>query len=300
MLIAQTGLNPSPLLDIQPGNGSTSFSPWWLLPIALAVVGITWYIRGQTKRSEQKTRPTRAPSTKMGDSKSKKVADSEIGGASRSLAPADFTTKKTGKSKKRDRKRSQQLDKSPVSIQRDMPVAHSNSPSGLTPTALKPSIPSSIAPIESPFLPLQRTPVNAIFEPLRDVSQLRRKPMHMTPNPSSQTNEVVGSSQQPGGKFERIEASANPIRTNANRWPASATQQVKSAVTTTPSPQSPSPSNLKSIQSTVVALPTAPANGLKGFVSKVKGSVPTSSDSELTVIASSETEGQSYPTSTAE
>ena len=298
--MVQIALNSSLLLDIQPAVGSTSYSLWWLLPIALAVVGITWYIRGQTKRSEQKTRPTRAPSTKMGASKTKKVADCEIVDASKSLAPADFTTKKTGKSKKRDRKRSRQLDKSQVSIQRDMPVALSNSPSGLTPTALKPSVPSSIAPIESPLLPLQRTPVNAIFEPLRDVSQLRRKPMHMTPNPISQTNEVVGSSQQPGGKFERIEASANPIRSNANRWPASATQQVESAMTTTQSPQSPSPSNLKSIQSTVVAVPTAPANGLKGFVSKVKGSVATSSDSETTVIASSETEVQCHPTPPAE
>lgn len=300
MLMVQIALNPLLLLDIQPAVGSTSYSLWWLLPIALALVGIAWYIRGQTKRSEQKTRPTRAPSTNMGASKTKKVADGEIVDASKSLAPNVLTTKKTGKSKKRERRRSEQHDKSAVSLQSKIPEPVSNRASERSPTALTPSVPSAIAPIESPSQPQPPRPVNAIFEPLRDVSQLRRKPTFTAPNPTSLTKESVGSSQQSGGKFERTEASENPIRSLANRWPASATQQVKSAVTTTQRPQSPSPSILESSQSTVVAVPTAPANGLKGFVSKVKGSVATSSDSATTVSASSETEVQCHPTPPAE
>ena len=169
-----------------------------------------------------------------------------------------------------------------------------------SPTALTPSFPSTDPLFEPAPLPKQPTPVNAIFEPLRDVSQHRRKPTFTTPNAPSQTKEAVGSIQHSGGKFERTEASANPTRSVANRWPASATQQVISSVTATPRPQSPSPSNLKSSQATVVPVSTAPANGLKSFVSKIKGSVATSSDSVTTFIASSETEVQCHPTPPAE
>ena len=274
MLIAQTGLNPSPLLDIQPGDDGTSYSLWWLVPIAFMAVGISWYIRGQAKRNEQKTRPTRAPTTKMSESKTRQIADREVDMASQSLVPDVKSTKKTGKSKKRDRKRSEQQDKPAVSLQRNMSDAFSNGASELTPKVLTPSVSSSMAPFGSPTQ--QQTPVNAIFEPLREVVQQRRNSTFSAPIASSQSNEAVVSSQPSGGKFERTVAPAAAARVVANRWPTPSTQPVKTALSAASRPQAllpPSP-----ISNPVSVPVPVQATGLKSFVTRVKSSAATNPD----------------------
>ena len=280
MLIAQTGLIPSPLLDIQPGDGATSFSLWWLVPIAFIAVGISWYIRVQAKRNEQKTRPMRAPTTKMSESKTsnaRKIADRETIGAANLVAPAVVTTKKTGKSKKRDRRRSEQSTKSVVSLPRSVPDAPSIRASVLTAnpsTATTPSVPSSIPQSKSSVESPQQTPVHAIFEPLRDVSQHRRGPTFAPPIASSQSDDAVALNPPSSGKFERTVAPAAASRLVSNRWPSSASQPVKITAIATPRPKELLPPNP---EINPVPVP-AQATGLKSFVTKVKSSVSTSTD----------------------
>ena len=279
MLIAQTGLNSIPLLDIQSGDGATSYSLWWLVPIALIVVVVSWIVRHLAKQTEQKNRPTRAPSTKMAVSKTRRGGEGEIVQASNSVAPVVMNAKKSGKSKKRDRRRSEPTTKSAVSFQQSMPTAVSNRAVELTPTAAAastPSVSSSITPIDSASQPQQQTPVNAIFEPLRDVSQHRRRPKFASPTASSQSNDAVVSPQTSGGKFERTIAPSDATRLVSNRWPTPATQQVNTAGMAPVRPQSllpPSPI------SHPVPVPV-PATGLKSFVTRVKSSASTNTDPE--------------------
>ena len=155
------------------------------------------------------------------------------------------------------------IKKSSSSIKRDL-----NTQSDVTSTAASNAEVSSPAPVSAP--------VNAIFEPLREVSQRRRKQAEPLENADSEYMASEPLNPMAGGKFERIIPKIN-LRSASNRWPVSSIQQVTAPVAAPRHLESAATATKASTAIPISAEPTLPpAKGLKSFVSKVKGSTPDS------------------------
>ena len=268
MIIAQTGLNSSPLSNSQPSANSVGDGFWWLLPIIVVGAGIVWYLRRQLIPPGKKSSSKNLVQTKSAANKSKNTSPSGILDVAASSIRRVSEPKKVGKKKKKERGNSERNTQTVVSSLPVTPKVKKVSTSGLTPTSIAPSLtrPESTSQAS--------VPSNAIFEPLREVVQQRRKSTFSTPIASLQSNEAVVSNQPSGGKFERTVAPSAATRSVANRWPTPATQQLQTTKIATPQPMVSLP---PSPISSPVPLPVQ-ATGLKSFVTKVKSSASTNTD----------------------
>lgn len=268
MLIAQTSLNSFPLLEIQTEVSPNNYGMWWLLLLAFALSGFVWFVRRQLRRSVQKSSSKDVHKTKGPNNNANNASPSVGVEFSASRIGRDANPRNIGKKKKKDRIRSERNSKASESIQHVAGEAKKASLADLAPT----SIALNFSPVAKPSQASIAS--NAIFEPLREVVQQRRKSTFSTSIASSQSNEAVVSNQPSGGKFERTVAPSAASRMVANRWPAPAEQKGKMAEIASSQPQAllpPSPiTNPVPVQ--------VQAKGLQSFVSKVKSSVSTNTD----------------------
>ena len=264
MMFAQTGLNSTPLSN-DPTSGTPAFSSlWWLLPLAFACVGLVWYLSRQRNRPLPKSTNKTAPQAKVREKEAVKASAIEtpahaIEASRRNAIPA----KKSGKKSKKDRSVGERQGETIIAPQAISSQSKSVGSSDLTPSLPLSSPPPTIAPVSS----------TAIFEPLRDVGQKRRRAAFSPQLDSLRPNDEAASSPQTGGKFERKVSPASATKSAANRWPSNATQPVRSIAVAPQRSQALSLPPAISL-SNPAPIPT-PTKGLTGFVSKVKSTVAT-------------------------
>jgi len=270
MIIAQTGLNSNPLSNSQPSANSVGYGFWWLLPISVVGAGIVWYLRRQMIPPEKRSSSKNLVHTKSAANKAKNTSSSENLDVTASANRRVSEPKKVGKKKKKDRSNSERRTQTVVSSLPSTPEIKKDSTGTLTPI----SIAQTLARPES--MSQTSAPNNAIFEPLREVVQQRRKSTFSTASDFLQSNESVVSSLPSGGKFERTVAPSAATRLVANRWPTPATQPLPTAKIATPHPKA---SLAPNPVSSPVPVPVQ-EKGLKSFVSKVKNSASANTDPE--------------------
>ncbi len=264
-MFAQTGLNSTPSSTDLPSSTPASSVLWWLIPLALAIAGIAWYFRRQWNLPSQ-------PSTTKTVPRAKETGIVAIDASLAESFEAAIATnnrkniqpRKAGKKSKKDRSVVERQIKSLVDQQTPPSDSKSVSLADLPPSLPLSNPPPTKAPVTT----------TAIFEPLRDVGPKRSRAIFSTQLDSLRpTDEVAPSQPSSGGKFERTVATNAATRSAANRWPASATQPIRSNAV---APQRPQASSLP--PDTQVSTPapiSAPAKGLSSFVSKVRSSVAT-------------------------
>ena len=286
MLIAQTGTgsaSPTNAADLQ-GNSTVAIL-WWLVPLAVAVIWIAWYVRAKRPQPNlaKTSNPGHRPSSKKprNNSVSNDVSDagSEIAESIDSSRPRNTGSKKKKKDKNKGNRKSIPTIPAPTEspLKAGPPVMASNEKSPDVQTTLIHDA------VSAPQVKSEPKASNAIFEPLRTVSKERRKSSvertseNFSSKNDSRPSENDAFNQLFGGKFERIIPKAT-IRSTPNRWPTPVSQQVKSSEPVDVRPQSIAPvinpTTLNPIQSDT----QIPAIGLKSFVTKVKSS--SSSDSQ--------------------
>ncbi len=279
MFIAQTTA-----VDSQ-GNSILSIL-WWLLPLTVAIIWIAWFFLANKGQSNRVRPNNSGPAAKSkGHRKSSASNDSTDAVSMKTETFESSPARTTGKKKKKKEKnKGNRKDKPtvPTSIESGVKAeSPSKKASDKSTEAQTPVVQAAIAvsqPVTEP------KPSNAIFEPLREVRKERRKSSvddttdnDFTKN-ESRPRENDAFNQIFGGKFERIVPKAT-IRSVPNRWPVSATPQVKSSETITPKPQRITPPAVPKTITPNVPMEPAPANGLKSFVSKVKSSTDSNSES---------------------
>jgi len=270
MLIAQTGSNTlAPAAEL-PGSTPVS-NLWWMLPLAAAIFALAWYLRPKKTASQLPTKSNKDSYRKS--AARSKPADSET--AMQDSTTEDqkpVRTKSNGSKKKKTSKKKLASNAKPAQSQ----VMVAVSPPEMSPTqALQNNV-----PVEK--VAADPKPVNAIFEPLREAVKVRKKQQYREESVDAYDSQASAKQRIPeavsemfGGKFERIVPRAS-IRSHADRWPVTAPQPSKSTPTITPRPQP-----VETVKDEAVSDPVAPvvADGLKSFVSKVKKTEESSSES---------------------
>ena len=282
MMIAQTGIESAASTAVQTTD-TASNAIWWLIPIAIACLGLIWYLRRinnvsppATVRNDTKKRfPAKAKEESTDD-----TDPSEVNEPNRQVR----SSKSSSKKKKKGQSNNQNVGKKQKGPQSDTlvastPVAGSSKPLPARATSPVPTVePVGPAMASAPVIPA--APVVAIFEPLRNVAPPRRKASSLNA-PSEEAKSKLASEesvirQASGGKFERIIPSKGIPRSTANRWPAHMTNAVDRVAAVRPAE-----TTLNSRQESTVTIATTPepqnpavpaAKGLKGFVSKLKAS----------------------------
>ena len=273
MLIAQTGSNTlAPAAEL-PGSTPVS-NLWWMLPLAAAIFALAWYLRPKKTHSQLPTKSNK--DTYRKSAVRNKPADSET--ARQDPTTEDqkpVRTKSNGSKKKKTSKKKLPSNAKPAQPQVVAVLAAISPPDMSSTQALQ-----SNATVEK--VAADPKPVNAIFEPLREAVKVRKKQQYREESVDAYDSQASARQRVPeavsemfGGKFERIVPRAS-IRSHSNRWPAPAPQPSQSTPTITPRPQP-----VETVKDESVSDPVAPAvaNGLKSFVSKVKKSDESSSES---------------------
>ena len=299
-MIAQTGIDTA--ASTVPPAESASTAIWWLVPLAIACLALTWYLRRlNTATSNQSDRKD---SQKRPSSKARSVAsvtsDEREAPKDKDTSRPIHASKSSSKKKKKGQSNNQQKGKKPNGKQDGTPVVLGNvaaaksSSESLSSSAKSPltseiapeSASASSSPAAAVNSPIPAAPVAAIFEPLRNVVPPRRKMASPEPStddkkPQSAFEESV-SRPASGGKFERMVPSTAYTRASASRWPASMTTPVERPV---PVRTAESKAESKPVASVPASPhPAIPATkGLKSFVSKVKSSTSSDSNAEGSV-----------------
>ena len=292
MMIAQTGID-SVSSTAAPPAVSASSAMWWLVPLAIACLALTWYLRrlnnAAPKISGRKD-SQKKPSSKVSSVASVLSAELETprdNDNDRQFKASKSSSKKKKKSQSKGQQNSKKLDG-----KQDAPkVAVSHVAEG-TISSEKTSGPAKSDEISvelastslSPATASTPVPVAAIFEPLRNVVPPRRKISSLDVategKKSPSVNEESVNRPASGGKFERMVPSTAFNRAAASRWPASMTTPVERSVQARPAEskmESKPVGSGPALPTSALPHPAIPAaKGLKSFVSKVKSA--TSSD----------------------
>ncbi len=250
---------------------------WWLLPLTVAIIWIAWFFRANKGQSNRARTNNSGPAVKSKGHRKSSASNVSTDAVLTKTETFESSPARTPSKKKKKKEKNKGIRKDkptlPTSIESEA-VSPSKKASDKSTEAQRPVVQAAIAvsqPVTEP------KPSNAIFEPLRQVrKERRRSPVEDTTDNNlmrneSRTRENDAFNQIFGGKFERIVPKAT-IRSVPNRWPVSATPQVKSSETITPKPQRVTPPAASNTITPNVPPEPAPANGLKSFVSKVKSS----------------------------
>ena len=283
MIIAQTVLTSAPD-NTQSSANPSSNGWWWLLPLVIGILGLVWYLRRKRNPLDLKSKSKPNQRTKASTYKTHMASLSEDSAVADTALNRNISSSKAGKKKKKNQSKSERRAKTVVPRQPNS-LEQKKSELGEQKTSIAaPSMdrPETMAPV-TVSVPAP-APVNAIFEPLFDVVQNRRKAIVTQPTVPSQANPTTVSTQPSGGRFERNIVTAAATRSIASRWPTPATQQRKTVESEIPKPQQLSQTDPISSPTTVSLLATvsppevSPAKGLTSFVSKVRSTVATNSD----------------------
>jgi len=282
MIIAQTEL-ASPLpSSTSTGDVSINNGIGWLVPIAIGIgiVYCLWLLRRKARRSKQIASPNLVYNERSPGKLSPRV-DKEIPPDRVRSDKKKKNRGSSGASQKTDVVSPQVGTKSKRKVSSERPTSNDSQSS----VPSEPAIPRSV-------------PINAIFEPLRDVGALRRSGNSERASNASKAkpkNEPVVT-RPAGVKFERTITQTATTQSVANRWADSQPkiQPPKIASTTAASDSSmraptnaPSPST-KAFASPTISEAPAPSQGLKSFVSKVKAVAAKDSDSAVSETKSSD------------
>jgi len=305
MMIAQTGLTSSSTPASQLGSNPVSERPvgdwlWWLLPVAFGAILAASLIRMMRTRPEQKLSTKDLKGSKAVAGKSRRASSEPNNNASSENNRDRVAGSSSGsKKKKKNRSNSDRVVEAPVATNAPAEKASTKSKK----ERLREQELSYAQPIDPnpPSPATVNTPVNPIFEPLRDVGALRRRVPSAKQSTISEpisANNAVGTqpsvTKPSSGKFERIVSSASTSQSAASRWPASAIQATTTKPFASSAPQAAESqanesaeklkksSNRSKVQLNIPSTDATPTQGLKSFVSKVK-SVTTTSQSPDTV-----------------
>ena len=286
MIIAQSVLTSAPE-NASPSNNGW----WWLLPLVVGVLSVIWYLRQSRNRSQAKSSSKPHQQTRASTNKSNLATHRDDSQVADTTPKRDTSANKSGKKKKKNKGKSERHAK-PVALKQltdlDQPksgVSETKTIAGLRQDRLEKLEPVKV-PVPSPSL----APVNAIFEPLFDVVQHRKKSTATPPEMPSHTNQTNVPAQSSGGKFERNIVTAAATRSIASRWPTTATQQTRSEKVLIPRPRFTPETDLtvnpkNAPTQAAVSSPTneetpaaVPTKGLKSFVTKVKSTIAANSD----------------------
>lgn len=316
-MIAQTGIDSVVSTAVPPAE-SASTAIWWLVPLAIACLALTWYLRrlnaASSKISDRKD-SQKSPSSKARSVASLPANEPETPIEKDASRPI-HSSKSSSKKKKKGQSNSQQKGKKPNGKQDDpkvmlSSVSSTKSSSEELSASAKSKVKSaemateppsaSAAPETKPAItPTPATPVAAIFEPLRSVVPPRRK----TSSPELSTDDKTPQSAMEesinrpasGGKFERMVPSTAYTRAAASRWPASMTTPAERPVparTAEAKAESKPVASVSASATTASPHPVIPAaKGLKSFVSKVKSATSSDANVEGSIVeAKNATEG---------
>jgi hypothetical protein len=294
MMIAQTGLASPSLPDNPASNSSGSDAFSWLIPVLIGVFLTVLFLRltrFNTKNQSlaKETNNTKSATGKSPETSSKLNADDSSGGNRDRGSGRSNGSKKNKKS--RSNRHNDRVTNATVTIDdsSEKPttkVATKSKKDRLREQQL--AYVQSTVQSKSPAIPSSSqttTPVNPIFEPLRDVGALRRSVQSAKPVTSIETlsSDKAPVVQPSSGKFERIIASTVTTQSSANRWPAPVIQTPppKPFATSEPETKEPESKPRKPAVAADVTLNTpsaepAPRQGLKSFVSKVKSASASS------------------------
>jgi hypothetical protein len=286
-MIAQTGIESvSSTPAVSPAE-SASTAIWWLVPLAIACLALTWYLRrlnNTTQKISGRKDSQKKPSSKI-KSVTTVLSDEPAPARDSDNNRQIKASKSSAKKKKKGQTKGQQNSKKLNEKQNDPKVV----PDRVAVAAISsekisaPAKPAEIAieSVSASLLPATTpvpAPVAAIFEPLRNVVPPRRK--HSSLEDSSEgkkpqsVNEESVTRPASGGKFERMVPSTAYTRAAANRWPASMTTPIErtTPVRTAESKADSKPvASVTAVQTSALPQPVIPAaKGLKSFVSKVK------------------------------
>lgn len=286
MMIAQTGVDSVSSAAVPPAE-SASTAIWWLIPLAISCLALTWYLR---RMNNAASKPAgRKDSQKKPLSKTKSVAsvlseELETPRDSDNDLPIK-ASKSSSKKKKKGQSKGQQNSKK-LHGKQDYPKVVVNSVAHATVSNEKDSASTKSAEIAiesvSTQLPLATTPtpvpVAAIFEPLRNVVPPRRKVSSLEVSNEGKkqpsVNEELVTRSASGGKFERLVPSTAYTRAAASRWPASMTTSIEKSLPAKPTeskPESKPVTNVSALPAAALPHSAIPAaKGLRSFVSKVK------------------------------
>ena len=250
MMIAQTGIDSVSSAAVAPA-GSASTAIWWLVPLAIACLALTWYLRrlnNATPKISGRSDSQKKPSSKVNSVAS--VLSAELETPRDSDNDRQFkASKSSSKKKKKSQSKSQQNSKKPNGKQDDLKevirAAGATISSEKGSASAKPT--ESATELASTTLPPAATPapvpVAAIFEPLRNVVPPRRKASSIEVStegkkPQSVNEESVNRPSS-GGKFERMVPSTAYTRAAASRWPASMTNSIERSLPARPAESKP-------------------------------------------------------------
>ncbi len=292
-MIAQTGIDSVSSTVVPPAE-SASTAIWWLIPLAIACLALTWYLRRLNNATSKNS--SRKDSQKKLSSKAKSVVS---GLRDEQEAPKDNDNnrqiKASSKKKKKVQSKNQQNSKNPNGKQDDAKVViNSVAEAAISTEKMSASAKSAESAMESAStsLPAATTlppvPVAAIFEPLRNVVPPRRRNASLEASTEDKkpqsVNEESANRPASGGKFERMVPSTAYTRAAASRWPASMTTQVERPVQARHAeakPESKPVANVAALPTVALPHPAIPAaKGLKSFVSKVKSASSADSVTE--------------------
>jgi len=295
MMIAQTGLALPSLPDNPASNSSGSDAFSWLIPVLIGVFLTVLFLRltrFNTKNQSlaKETKNTKSAAGKSSETSSKlNTGDSSGGNRDRGSGRSNGSkkNKKSGSNRHNDRVTNATVTIDDSSEKPTTKVATKSKKDRLREQQLE-YAQSSLQAI--PSSSQTTTPVNPIFEPLRDVGALRRSVQSAKPVTSieTQSSDKAPVVQPSSGKFERIISSTVTTQSSANRWPAPVIQTPppKPFATSEPETKEPESKPRKPEVAADVTLNTPPAEpaprqGLKSFVSKVK-SMSSSAASDAT------------------
>jgi len=290
-MIAQTGIESAPATSASQ-TAAASNAVWWLLPLAIACLGLIWYLRRLNNATSQAS---------LGkDSKKKSPMEANLGLSDESNTPKtgdsnrQFKSSKTSSKKKKKAQTSNQQNGMNRKDRLDATKAGGTSvaePKVSSDQVSDVLITNTQVVETAAAAPSQTTsptpvPLAAIFEPLRSVSAPRRK-VRLSEAPIEDlklrsVSEESTSRQPSGGKFERMVPSTAYTRAAASRWPASMTNTVEHTGSTRAaevmSEQAATVNSLPKAAQPQQAVPAA--KGLTSFVSKLKSSSSADSVSE--------------------
>jgi len=285
MLFAQTGMTSSlPRKPAEPEVNPYMIALWWIVPLALAAVWIALIVRSNQTKYRIKRASNQEDSLKSKEQRKVAISIETPDAIRDPAAPPDLRTPQlSSKKSKKEKSKGKQKEKGPVSAQETAPISDtSRKASESREAVVQAETPTTTAIASSAIEP---KPSTAIFESLRDATRGRRKAFvqenfdNRESRDDSSSRENDAYNQLFGGKFERI-IPKQSLRSVANRWPAAEATASKSNAPSVarmqPSPPAIAPA------ATTQTLPEnpAPAEGLKSFVSKVKNSPETPSQSD--------------------
>ena len=277
MIFAQTDLtSTSPAIDPQ-ANSLLSVNAWWLLGLvfaAMVVIGLLSRRRrirlAEPTKSSLKTRPLIRDSIETDESEFERHRQTK--------------KKSKGKKNKSSKNRSLHSSKELVASNEVQSKDDARTKDEVLKPELKPEPERKAEPVSVAIVT-----VIPIFEPLRQVGSLRRVSI---PEPEKTGRFAIESEQIETNRpsnvpFEKIKKSTDQVRSSTNRWadfvsdvPVRADSARKTSFQVAQTTET--DSKLTATPALVVppSEPVArPAQGLKGFVSKLKNSNAIDSDS---------------------